>query len=289
VLITTPDGRTLRVDEAGDPGGIPILVHSGTPSGALLYRPLVEDAARRGARLLGYARPGYAGSSPQPGRAVADAAADVEAIADALELDRLVVWGASGGGPHALACAALLPDRIAAAASLAGVAPYGADGLDWSAGMGQDNVVELEATLRGRDALAPLLERMAAEMVVASPHEQGEVLRSLLSPVDAAVLTGELAEYFGASSRDALAGGVEGWIEDDLAFVAPWGIELDAIAVPVLLWHGRQDRFVPPAHGQWLAARIPGVEAEVSDADGHLTLLERRGGELHEWLLARAG
>src|SRR5215471_8175296 len=134
--IRTPDGRTLSVEDYGDPGGRPVLVHTGTPNSRLLYGPNVTDAAARGLRLIGYDRPGYGGSDPQPGRTVADCAADVRAICAALGIGRLAMWGISGGGPHVLACAALLPDLVVAAASLASLAPSDAEGLDYYAGMG---------------------------------------------------------------------------------------------------------------------------------------------------------
>jgi pimeloyl-ACP methyl ester carboxylesterase len=201
VQIPTPDGRTLRVDEAGDPSGPAILVCNGTPGGALIYPPVAEDAARRGARVLSCARPGYAGSSPHPGRTVADVARDVEAIADALALESLVVWGASGGGPHALACAALLGGRVTAVASLASVAPLDADGLDWLAGMGEDNEAEFAAARRGTEALRPMLEQWARGMLGADAEAQADQIRSLLSPVDADALRGELAEFFAAAGR----------------------------------------------------------------------------------------
>ena len=160
--IQTPDGRILAVDEAGDPAGVPVVVHHGTPGLRPHYAPLVgPDAQERGIRLIGYDRPGYGGSTPRPGRTVGDAAADVDAICDALGLDRICTWGISGGGPHALACAALLPDRVAAAASVAGIAPHDAEGLDWLAGMGAANVEEFGLTLQGRAALVPWLESEA--------------------------------------------------------------------------------------------------------------------------------
>src|SRR6202046_3829688 len=134
--VQTSDGRTLAVEDSGDPAGRPVLVHNGTPNSRHLYGPNVRDAAERGLRLIGYDRPGYGGSSPQPGRTVADCAADVRAICDALGITRLVTWGISGGGPHLLATAALLPDLVVAAASLASLAPFDAGGLDWFAGMG---------------------------------------------------------------------------------------------------------------------------------------------------------
>src|SRR5215210_4113062 len=135
--ISTEHGYKLRIIEAGQSDGIPILVHNGTPGSRLLYHPWVKDAETRGIRLISYDRPGYGGSTPQPGRTVASAANDVAAIANELELSRLSVWGVSGGGPHALACAALLPNLVVAAAALASPAPYQADGLDWLAGMGE--------------------------------------------------------------------------------------------------------------------------------------------------------
>src|SRR3954471_22814819 len=140
--IATPDGRTLHVHEAGDPGGRAVVTHHGTPSSGGHYTPHAADAAQRGLRLIGYDRPGYGGSTPHRGRTVADAARDVATILDALGVERFATWGQSGGGPHVLACAALLPDRCAAAASLAGVAPYDAQGLDWLAGQGEMNLAE---------------------------------------------------------------------------------------------------------------------------------------------------
>ena len=283
--IPTTDGRTLRVHEAGNRDGRPVIVLYGTPSSGLIYGRHADAAKARGARLVAYDRPGYGGSDPHPGRTVADAAADVAAIADDLGLERFVVWGISGGGPHALACAALLPERVAAAACLAGPAPYGADGLDWLVGMGQDNIDEFGASLQGRVALAPYLRRQAADLAGASVDDLRAVWASLLTPLDAAVAQGPLAEYLLDSLGRALRPGVEGWLDDDLAFVAPWGFELEDIAVPVLLWQGVEDRFVPFAHGEWLAGRIPGVEARLPADDGHLTLFEHRVPAVHDWLL----
>ncbi|HVA29973.1 MAG TPA: alpha/beta hydrolase [Gaiellaceae bacterium] len=286
--VTTPDGRTLHVHEGGDPNGFPVLMHHGSPSNGSLFPPHVEDARAQGIRLLGYDRPGYGGSSPSPGRSVGDAARDVEAILDALGIERCASWGISGGGPHVLACAALLPDRIAAAASLAAVAPFDADGLDWIDGMGESNIVEFNATLAGRDVLEQLLEREAADLRAADAEHVLAVLGPLLTPVDAAALTGAYAAYIVESSRDALAPGIEGWVDDDLAFAAPWGFDPVDIGVPLLLWHGDHDLFVPPAHGRWLTARIPGVDARLSGEDGHLTLEAHRVPEVHRWLLERA-
>lgn len=280
--IRTPDGRTLAVEDYGDPAGRPVLVHMGTPNSRRLYGPNVRDAAARGLRLISYDRPGYGGSTPQPGRTVADCAGDVRAVCTELGISRLAMWGISGGGPHLLACAALLPDLVAAAASLASPAPYGSEGLDYFAGMGQDNVDDIRLSLTDEAAFREKSVKDREELLATPPEEMTKALESLLTPTDAAVLSGELADYLTSSARDGLAPGSQGWI-DDSCMERPWGFDLADIAVPVLLLHGRQDMFVPFGHGEWLAAHIPGVEARLSD-DGHLTLLQNRIPEVHAWL-----
>ena len=282
--IDTPDGRVLAVVEGGDPTGAAVVVHNGTPMSRLLYEPNAADAEARGLRLIGYDRPGYGDSSPQPGRTVADAARDVATIADALGIERLATWGISGGGPHALACAALLPDRVVAAASLAGVAPYDADGLDWLDGMGEGNVTEFTCALKGPEYLEPLLRAERDVMIAGGAEALTEALQTLLTPVDKSVLTGEVADYMYRAFRVGSEERLDGWLDDDFAFARPWGFELEQIGVPVQLWQGAEDRFVPFAHGEWLAKRIPTVDAHLSPDDGHITLLVRRIGEVHEWL-----
>ena len=284
--IETPDGRVLAVMEGGDPDGPAVVVHHGTPMSRLLYGPTVADAEARGLRLIGYDRPGYGDSTPQSGRTVADAATDVATIADALGIDRFATWGISGGGPHALACAALLPERVVAAASLAGAAPYDAEGLDFVDGMGEGNVKEFGLILEGRKKLEPFLRAERDALLAAGREGLAEGMRTLLSPVDAAAFTGETAEYLFESLRVGSAERIDGWLDDDLAFVKPWGCSVEQIGVPVLVWQGAEDRFVPFAHGEWLASRIPTCEARLSPEDGHITLLVRRVSEVHEWLAA---
>jgi pimeloyl-ACP methyl ester carboxylesterase len=285
--VTTPDGRTLAIEEGGDPAGQPVLVHNGTPNSRHLFAPVAADAAARGLRLIGYDRPGYGGSTPQPGRTVADCAADARAICAELGITRLAMWGISGGGPHLLACAALLPDLVVAAASLAALAPSDAAGLDWFEGMGQDNVDDFKLQQTDKEAARAKLETERAETMAASGEDLAGLLKTLLTPADAAVLTGEFAEYLSWTGREGLAPGGQGWWDDGEAFGCDWGFELSAIEVPVLLMHGRQDQFVPFGHGQWLAGRIPGVEARLLDDDGHLTLITNRIGEVHAWLAER--
>jgi pimeloyl-ACP methyl ester carboxylesterase len=285
--VETPDGRILAVQESGDPEGKPVLVLMGSPNSRHLYGPNVADAAARGLRLISHDRPGYGGSTPQPGRSHAECAADVRTICAALGIDRLGIWGISGGGAHALACAALLPDLAVGAASLAGMAPYGAEGLDWFDGMGQDNADDFREVVTDKIASREKIEKEREEALASTADDLAEAFKSLLSPVDAAVLTGELAEYLTFSDHEGLAPGSEGWWEDAEAQTGPWGFELADISVPVLLLHGRHDQFVPFGHGEWLAAHIPGVHARLLDNDGHLTLLERRVPEVHAWLAER--
>jgi pimeloyl-ACP methyl ester carboxylesterase len=285
--IQTSDGRTLAIEEAGDPNGRPVLVHGGTPNSRYLYQPTTIDAAVRGLRLISYDRPGYGGSTPHPGRTVADCAADVRAICAELGIGRLAMWGISGGGPHVLACAALLPDLVTAVASLASVAPLDAEGLDYFDGMGELNADDIRLFLRDREAARAKLESDREEILATSAAELSGALRTLLSPADAAVLKDAVADYLVYCHHEGLAPGGEGWWEDSVAHGTPWGFELSAVSVPVLLMHGRQDRFVPFGHGQWLAAHIPGVEARLFDHDGHLTLLTNRIPEVHAWLAER--
>jgi len=283
----TPDGRTLAIEDAGDPAGRPVLVHNGTPNSRHLYGPAAADAAARGLRLIGYDRPGYGGSTPQPGRTVADCAADVRAICAELGVERLAMWGVSGGGPHVLACAALLPDLVTAAASLASLAPADAEGLDWVDGMGQENADYSRLLKTDPEAARTKLESDREQALAASAADLAKRLETLLTPTDAAVLTGQFAEYLAYADREGLAPGAQGWWDDGVAHASPWGFELSAIRVPVLLMHGRHDQFVPFGHGQWLAARIPGVDARLLDHDGHLTLETNRIGEVHAWLAER--
>jgi pimeloyl-ACP methyl ester carboxylesterase len=283
--VRTSNGRVLHVGEGGDRRGKPVFALHGTPGSVMLYGPHVSDASKRGIRLISYDRSGYGGSSPHPGRKVADAAKDVEAIADSLGLDHFAVWGISGGGPHALACAALRPNRVVAVASLASPAPYPSRGLDWLSGMGEDNVSEFKAAMAGPEQLSQLLEPQRAQLLKATPEEIAQLWESLLPPADKAVLTGKLGPFLASNLKKGLRTGYEGQRDDDLAFVSDWGFKPSDVSVPLLLWQGKHDKMVPLAHGQWLAEHIKGVEARLSPNDGHLTLFERRIPETHAWLL----
>jgi pimeloyl-ACP methyl ester carboxylesterase len=278
MLIETPAGRTLAVEETGDLSGRPVLVHVGTPNSRHLYGRTVADAAARGLRLISYDRPGYCESTPQPGRVTADCASDVRAICAALGIDRLATWGLSGGGPHALACAALLPDLVTAAASLCSPAPYDAEGLDWLAGFSQEAVDEVHLTLSDKAASRAEFERSLGELLAASP---ADLATEWASP-------GADPEFLRAEAicmQQAVAAGIEGCWDDCMAQLMPWGFDLSRISVPVLLLHGGQDKAVPIAHGRWLAARIPGVEPWFFEDEGHGVLRENHIGEVHAWLI----
>ena len=281
--VTLRDGRTLHVYDHGDPDGDVVVQHHGTPGSGLAYPPDVEQGRERGLRPITYDRAGYGGSTPNPGRSVADVVPDIEDVLDALGVERYVSVGGSGGCPHSFACGAL-SERCLAAAAIAAPTPFDAQGVEWLAGMGDLNVEEFSAALDGPATLEPILEREAAEFREASPEQIKEIWASVLPPVDAAVLTGERAVHFKHSNDRALAQGIAGWRDDDLAFTRPWGFELEEIPVPTLLWQGAQDLMVPLAHAHWLAERIPGVEAHISDEDGHLSIAVGRLGEIYDWI-----
>ncbi len=282
--ISVGDGRELCLELAGDPQGKPILVHNGTPNSRHLFGQWIADADSKGIRLMSYDRPGYGGSTAFPGHDVASGAQDVRAIAEALGYDRLGIWGISGGGPYAVGCAALLPDLAVAVGAVASLAPYGVEGFDYFAGMGELNAEDIKLYFTDPEEARRTLREDWKGAVTATAEQFAEVLKTVLSDVDAQALTGDVAEWLAITSRDGLAPGDQGWWDDGVAHQTDWGFDVRDIQVPVKVWHGHQDRFVPVQHGQWLAASIPGAQADISDHDGHLTLIGRIG-EVHDWLL----
>ncbi|MDQ1512802.1 MAG: hypothetical protein QOC59_644, partial [Microbacteriaceae bacterium] len=228
-------------------------------------------AAARGLRLVTYSRAGYGASARNRGRTVADVVPDVQAVLDHLGADRCVVAGWSGGGPHALACAARL-DAAAAVLVIAGVAPHDAEGLDFLAGMGEENVVEFGAALEGEQPLRRYLDGERPGLVDVTAEGIIGAFSTLLPEVDRAVLTDEFGEDLAAGFRDALRIGVDGWLDDDLAFTRPWGFDLAEIRVPTAIWQGSEDLMVPFAHGRWLAAHLPAAEAHLEQGEGHLSV-----------------
>ena len=272
-LMTTPDGRQLEYRVTGRLDGPAVLFHTGTPGATADFSGVTGAANAAGVRLIGYSRPGYGRSTERPGRSVADVVEDSVALLDELGVHEFRTLGWSGGGPHALACAALLPGRCKAAALLASVAPYGARGLDWLDGMDQSNVEEFTATLAGVDELVAHLQPDVEGLANISGAELAEGMGGLLSSVDKAAVTGTFSDELAFAFRGAVENGVAGWRDDDLAFARDWGFELSSITIPVAVWQGRQDRMVPYAHGEWLVAEIPNARAHLFEDEGHVSLI----------------
>ena len=271
-ILRRDDGRTLHFHDQGPPDGKPVFWLHGTPNIGLPPEPLFADAERLGLRWIGYDRPGYGGSSKHPGRDLASSARDVAAIADLLGIARFSVMGHSGGGSYALACAAAMPDRVLAAISVAGLAPYGADELDWFAGMHAAGEANLRAALAGREA------KMAYE------ESASEFDATLFTDADWMALSGPWS-WFDKVVGPAVSSGPAGLVDDDIAYVTPWGVDLARIAAPVLLLHGGQDRIAPLGHGEWLARHCPTAQLWPRPEDGHISVLGAAPDAL-EWLAA---
>ena len=268
--IATPDGRTLAVAEWGDPNGAPVIMLHGTPGGRLSWPPSGPTIyARHGIRRLTFDRPGYGESTRLPGRKVVDVVPDVVAIADALEIERFAVSGGSGGGPHALACAALAPDRVVRCLADALLAPRDVEGLDWFADQAAGNISEFGAALESETALRAVIEPEARLILERIAAGRADIVSDEYetSAVDQEEMTRSQASLH-AQLSGALAPGIDGWVDDDLAAVAPWGFDLRDIPVPVFLRFGREDGLIPQAHADWLIAHISGAKAVISDA-GH--------------------
>lgn len=269
--VTLPDERRIDVYVSGPEGGFPLVFHHGTPGSGTPIRALERAAHKRGLRLIAASRPGYGGSSRHEGRRVVDVVPDTEAVLQALGADRCMVAGWSGGGPHALACAARLPG-VFATLVIASVAPSDGEGLDWMANMGQGNVDEFGAAKEGPGALRHFLDGEREHMKEVSAENIVASLESLLPEVDRAVLTDEFAEDLAASLHEGLREGVDGWLDDDLAFLSPWGFDFGEIATTTAIWQGSEDLMVPFAHGRWLASRVPGAAVHLLEGEGHLSI-----------------
>jgi len=257
------DGRTLHVyDTAADGGDARLVVfwQHGTPNTGAPPQPLFPAAAQHDIRWVSHDRPGYGGSTPHPGRDVAAAAADVASIADALGIEQFAVMGHSGGGTYALGCGALLPKRVLGVVCMAGLAPFQAEGLDWFAGMAAAGAAELRAAAMGRAALEDYLA-------------SSEFDTELFTPADHAALAGAWS-WLGAVAEQAIEGGPGGMVDDELAYVAPWGFDPWQVRQPVLFVHGGQDRMVPSSHGEWLARHTRSAQLWLRPDDGHVSVLD---------------
>ena len=283
-LVDSEDGRRLRVEVAGS-GDRMILAQLGTPNAGVLFEPWGRDAGARGFTLVTYDRPGYGGSSSQRGRIVADCVKDVRTIASALGFTRCAVWGFSGGGPHALACGALAPDLVAAVATIGSPAPPDASGLDYFAGM-PDEARQDQALFRtDRAAWERVSEQQRQASLAMTAAELAEAWSVGKAQIDHVALHGDFGAWLHGAVQAALSRAIDGVLDDNVAlFFTRWGFDAASIAVPVKVWHGALDRFVPYGHGRWLAEHIPGAEADLNDTDGHLNVAAERIGDVHEWL-----
>jgi pimeloyl-ACP methyl ester carboxylesterase len=265
------DGRRLDVRVSGPEGGTPLVFHHGTPGAVPPLRDMERFVHERGLRLVTTSRPGYGTSTRQRGRRVVDVAADTTEVLAWLDADRCLSAGWSGGGPHALACAARLHEVVGVLV-IAGVAPYDTADLNFLDGMGEGNIEEFSAALEGegplREHLEPHLEHyrtITSDEIVAS-------LASVLPNVDRAVLSGEIGLDLATQFHAAFATGIDGWLDDDLAFTQPWGFDLHEISTPTMVWQGELDLMVPFAHGQWLASQLPHASVHLESGEGHLSV-----------------
>ncbi|HEY4227978.1 MAG TPA: alpha/beta hydrolase [Candidatus Limnocylindrales bacterium] len=287
--ITTADGRSLDVWQAGPPDGDPLVFHLGTPGAGLPFGRHVRNLADRGLRYVSASRPGYGDSTRREGRSVADVVDDTRAVLDHLGVDTAWVLGWSGGGPHAMACASLMPERVRGTALIASVAPYPAEGLDYLAGMGAENVEEFSAALAGPQALIPFKEHARAQFLDVTAGEVAGAFGDLVDDVDRGSVTGELAEYLAALFHEALRTSYWGWFDDDMAFIRPWGFDVASIKAPVHVWQGGHDRMVPYAHGEWLVQHLGNARPHLFADQGHLTLIVDSFPQILDKLLGDAG
>ena len=284
--VSLGDGRVLDVLVAGPENGTPFVFHHGTPASRIDFKPFIEAAVGRGLRYVSYSRPGYRDSTRQQGRTVADCSIDTANLLDRLGADRFYTVGWSGGGPHALACTALLPKRVIGAATIAGIAPWGAAGLDWFAGMGKENIEEFHAALAGPEELQGFLRLAASIFANVTVDQIVSAFGDLVDDVDRGALTGEFAEFMADSSHEGLRNGFWGWHDDDIAFARPWGFDLARVDVPVTVWQGGKDRMVPFTHGRWLADHISGARPQLLPEEGHLSLAVEAFGKIVDELMS---
>jgi pimeloyl-ACP methyl ester carboxylesterase len=286
-VIRAADGRLLSVLIVGEPKGDPVFVLHGTPGVREMFEPELIEGFNRSLQYISYSRPGYGGSDRQPGRSVADCASDVRAIADQLGVQKFYVIGESGGGPHALACAALLADRVRAIALLAAVVPIDAVGLDWEEGMGEGNIEELREAQQGSDALRKHLEREIQGVgSVKTVAQLRAVLDKHLCASDRIVFDGGYGPFLLAAWKQIAKGGIWGWFDDDLALYRDWGFDFGDVNAPVAIWQGGEDLIVPLTHGRWLAKNLPEADFRLLAGEGHISLVANRYGAILDGLIA---
>ncbi|MDX6626016.1 MAG: hypothetical protein QOE56_1005 [Solirubrobacterales bacterium] len=288
--VRAADGRRLTAEVAGPEDGELVLFHSGTPGCRLLFDRHLREGAERGLRHVIYSRPGYQGSDRQPGRSLADSAADSAAVVDSLGVESFYSVGVSGGGGSAAACAALLPDRVRSVAVVAALGPREGEGLDWLAGAAQNSHDEFGAIEEGEAELERHIEESILEMQeIETAPQLIEAFDEYLCDADRRCLAGEFLSYQLTGCGEVARDGIEGWFDDDWAMWEDWGFDLSRITVPTTVWQGTEDRFVPKQNGEWLAAHIPGARLRLLAGEGHLSLVSRHYGAVLDDLIAAAG
>lgn len=269
-VLTLPDGRELAWTQSGAEGGRAVLCLHGTPGSRLGRQTEIEALLAAGVRQITYDRPGYGGSDPHPGRSVADVVSDVRAVLDAAGVDRAAVIGGSGGGPHALAVATLLPERCTVVHCVVGVAPYDAPDLDFFDGMDPANQRRFGLASGEREAV---LEAFTEE-VLRIAAQRTEDPASLMGDMDLPETDREIlrrnADQTAVVLAEAFRQGVVGMADDFAAMARPWGFDPRQAAAPVVVSYGEHDVNVPAGHGRWIAAHVPNVEVRVSADAGHL-------------------
>lgn len=287
-LIETRDGRKLDVLISGDmESKVALVCHHGTPSDSTLWNDWKRDALINNLRLVSISRPGYALSDRKPGRSVSDVVEDVIDVLDEIGIENFLTIGWSGGGPHALACAALLPSRCIAASILAGVGPHGEPDLDSISDMGPENIEHKKVTLQGESALREWAEVNATPWITITDEELAGALGGLVPEIDVKALNEQgQAKIWASSIRRALNNGIDGYIDDSLLFCKDWGFRTENIKIPVTIWQGDLDLMVPFKHAEWLIKNIPKARSKLQYGHGHISLISEKKNEIIDDLLS---
>ena len=287
-LIETRDGRKLDVLISGDmESRVALVCHHGTPSDSTLWNDWEKDALINNLRLVSISRPGYAFSDRKPGRSVSDVVEDVIDVLDEIGIEKFLTIGWSGGGPHALACAALLPKRCIAASILAGVGPHGEPDLDSISDMGPENIEHKKVTLQGEAALREWAEVNATPWITITDEELAGALGGLVPEIDVTALNEQgQAKIWASSIRRALNNGIDGYIDDSLLFCKDWGFRTENIEIPVTIWQGDLDLMVPFKHAEWLIKSIPNARSKLQYGHGHISLIAEKKNDIINDLLS---